>query len=211
MSRYARRVGRDRGATAGLWGFTHAVVTAPAVRLGDLPAPHAEQIAFEDPLVPAAVVALPHRSRAYLASEVVRVDRRRAMEFALDRGSSASDRTVVEGEVRASSGRGSARIVRDEPTRVDVATASSAEALLVLNDAFAEGWTAAVDGAPAEIVPANYLARGVWVGAGDHVVAFRYRTPWLREGCAVAIAGAVALTAWTVRRRRSRPPALGQF
>ncbi len=162
------------------------------------------QVAAVDPMIPAFLVRVPHRERAYLAGDLEPADRRQAMEFALEVDPARSGRSVVEGPVpdgyRAPGG--SARIAVDLPERVAVETTSDGPALLVLNDTFAAGWTATVDGHPAEILPANYLARGVWVGAGDHRVEFAYRTPGLREGWAVAAAFALSLGAAALRRRR---------
>jgi uncharacterized membrane protein YfhO len=112
---------------------------------------------------------------------------------------------VIEGRVPSGyvPPHGSARIVVDQPERVTVEVAAEGPALLVLNDTFAPGWTATVGGAPAEILAANYLARGVWIPAGEHEVTFRYSTPMLREGWLAFLAGALVLALQAVRKRRS--------
>jgi uncharacterized membrane protein YfhO len=74
---------------------------------------------------------------------------------------------------------------------------------LVLNDAFAPGWTATVDGKDVEIFPVNYLARGLWVAAGEHTVIFQYHTPLLREGWIVFGIGAGAIAVWMFIRKRT--------
>jgi hypothetical protein len=130
------------------------------------------------------------------------------MEFVLDAASVISSRSVVEGPARADPGppRGGARLTLDAPEHVEVRVESDRAALLVLNDMVAAGWSATLDGRPTEIFPANYLARGVQVPAGVHVVAFRYRTPLLVEGWLVLAAGGLALALWAVRRRRAERP-----
>jgi uncharacterized membrane protein YfhO len=85
--------------------------------------------------------------------------------------------------------------------------AAEGAGLLVLNDVFTTGWTAEVDGRPAEIVPANYLARGVWVPAGAHRVAFRYRTPGLLAGWLILAGGGLVLALLAWRERRAAPRA----
>jgi hypothetical protein len=189
----------------GMWGVDHAVV-----RLDDgdprrfgIAAPWDVAATASDQ--PALLLRLPHRPRAYIASEVGHVDRRGAMDFVLDPGSVSSRRTVIEGRVPSGyvPPHGSARIVVDQPERVTVEVAAEGPALLVLNDTFAPGWTATVGGAPAEILAANYLARGVWIPAGEHEVTFRYSTPMLREGWLAFLAGALVLALQAVRKRRS--------
>jgi hypothetical protein len=76
----------------------------------------------------------------------------------------------------------------------------------VLLDAWSPGWSATVDGTPAEVVRAEAVARAVAVGAGPHVIEWRYRTPGLRPGAAIS---AVAWGGWLVvairvRARRRR-------
>ena len=191
----------------GMWGVGWVVVPGRPERATEMNLPPPYEVAAADPALPAFLVRVPHRERAYLAKELASVDWRRAMEFALDDRSAASDRSVVEGEVSSAPGRpnGVASIVRDEPGRLEVEVRSDSRALLVVNDTLAPGWTASVDGRPAGILPANYLARGVWVEEGTHAVAFAYHTPMLREGWAVACAGALALGIAAVARSRRRP------
>jgi hypothetical protein len=165
------------------------------------------EVAASDPRLPAHLLRVPHRPRAYVAPEVRHVDRRGAMEFVISAEAMASQVSVVEAPLPKgyAPGGGSARIVSDAPERVVLETSSDQPALLVLNGTYASGWSARVDGRGAGIVPANYLARGVWVPAGSHRVEFDYRTPWLREGWAVlAIAAAALGAAELVARGRLR-------
>jgi hypothetical protein len=111
----------------------------------------------------------------------------------------------VEGPLPAGwTGAGDAAIAHDEPGETAVSIRGAAgPALLVLNDLFAPGWSARVDGRPTAIVRVNLVARGVWVGPGDHEVRFRYRTPGLALGWGIALAGALALAGWALARRRA--------
>jgi hypothetical protein len=209
VERFSRRSGRAHQIPqAGMWGVGWFAVpnSTELAREWGLAPPH--EVAAHDPLIPGYLLRVPRRERAYLAGALASVDRRRGMEFVLDPAAAGSGRSVIEGPVPESyrPPRGQARIVDDLPERVSVATASDGPALLVLNDAFAGGWTATVDGRPAEILPANYMARGVWVPAGAHRVEFAYRTPLLREGWLLLGAGALALLAWGRARRRSPVP-----
>jgi hypothetical protein len=189
-------------APLGLFAVGYMVVPGgPAeVRASQPPEPY--HVAAVDPSLPASLVAFPHRPRAYLAAEVVPVDRRTALQFAVDPASARTERTVLEGPVPPDATRpeGEATIVEDHPERLAVETRSDRRALLVLNDQYAEGWRASVDGRRAEILPANYLARGVWVEAGTHRVEFTYRTPMLAEGWAIAAVAAASLGLAAARR-----------
>lgn len=97
-------------------------------------------------------------------------------------------------------------IVRDEPDRVVVATRSDRPAWLVLNDTFAPGWTAVVDGSQAPILRANALVRAVAIGGGQHRVEFVYAPASVRVGLAISLA-ALTLAAFLLRpgRRRDVP------
>ncbi len=97
----------------------------------------------------------------------------------------------LEGEVPDPPGRaagGTATIERYEPDRVVVRARSDAPAFLLLADAWYPGWRAEVDGREAPIYRADYAFRAVYVGAGEHVVDFRYR-PWsFRAGAVLSFA-----------------------
>jgi hypothetical protein len=75
-----------------------------------------------------------------------------------------------------------ATIVDEEPDRVVIRSASTRAAWLVLNDTFAPGWTASVDGLPATILRANGLVRTIAVDAGFHRVEFHYDPASVRWG-----------------------------
>jgi hypothetical protein len=198
-----RTAARPRLGTVGLFGVAQAVVTGAPEAAGAYGLEPPYQVVASDPELPAFLVALSHRPRAYLARRVEPVDRRAAMEFAL-REEATSGRTVLEGPVPdgLAPPRGSAAIASDRPERVEVAVEADRPALLVLNDVFAEGWKAEVDGRPARIWPANYLVRGVWVEPGVHRVVFSYRPPGLAAGLAAAAGLVVALAGWAAWRRR---------
>jgi hypothetical protein len=89
-----------------------------------------------------------------------------------------------------------ARIVAYGERRVEIATDADADALLVLLDAMAPGWTASVTGAPAPILTANVAFRAVRVPAGRHTVTFSYTPPYWRLGIGVTLAALSVSSCW---------------
>ncbi len=85
---------------------------------------------------------------------------------------------------------GSAVIERYVPEEVRVRVETPQPAVLILLDAFDQGWTATLEnGAETPIRRANVLVRAVVVPAGVHTITFRYETPLLRVGAAASLAG----------------------
>ena len=103
---------------------------------------------------------------------------------------------------------GTATIGRYRPEEVRVRVDTPQPALLVLLDAFDDGWRATLDnGSEIPIMRANTLVRAVAMPTGHHVVTFSYRTPLLEVGAWASLAGVLLCTgllAQTRRRTRHR-------
>jgi hypothetical protein len=195
-------------ATLSLWDVGWIVVPGDpsnAQRAGLSP-PY--QVAAIDRELPAFLVEMPHRGRVYVETRVRQVDSEGAWAFVTGADPEGS---VVEAPIPGAltATRGAARIAADAPERTEVESDADGAALLVLNDGFAPGWRAEVDGVPAEIVRANWAVRGVFLAPGAHKVTFTYRTPGWRAAWGLVGAAALALAAgwWIARRRRARPGA----
>jgi Bacterial membrane protein YfhO len=98
-----------------------------------------------------------------------------------------------------------ARVVSYHPNRVELE--ADGPGLLVLADPDYPGWTATIDGAPATIVRADGLFRGVPLAEGRHAVAFAFRPRSYLVGRAVslgtlAVVGLVTACSFIGRRRR---------
>jgi hypothetical protein len=214
LARFRERSDRTALASSGaLWGFGAVVIPGgadPAARPG---LQGLGAAVGSDPELPALVLSQPARPRVGLAGELARADAAGALEFALSQGAAPSGRSVVEGALPAGYAppAGEARLVSDEGERLLVEARADRPALLVVNDTNAPGWSATVDGRAAPIVAVNYLARGIWLPAGAHAVELRYRTPWLREGAALAALTLLALLGlWVLRGRGGRERGRGQ-
>jgi hypothetical protein len=186
----------------GLFGFGFAVVPGNASLADKIGARAPYRTAAADRELPAWLVELPHRPYVYVAEQVAATDASGAIAFAMVGG--APGQTVIEAAVPPGGDRahGTARVIADEPARTEVEASADATALVVLNDAWAPGWSAEVDGRRAEVVRANSLVRGVWIPAGTHRVVWSYRTPGLVAGWGIAFACALAVAAWGLTRRR---------
>jgi hypothetical protein len=84
-----------------------------------------------------------------------------------------------------------ARIVHEEPDRLEIAVTAERAAYLVLADAFYPGWRAEVDGQPAPVLRANYAFRAVAVPAGASTVRLIFDPPLWRLGWLLALPAAL--------------------
>ena len=64
----------------------------------------------------------------------------------------------------------------------------SQDGYVFLNEIHYPGWTATVDGEPAEILRANAIFRALWVSAGSHRIEFRFWPRFLIPGAAISLA-----------------------
>lgn len=97
---------------------------------------------------------------------------------------------------------GQAEVVDYQADHVALKTSGARASWLVLNDLYASGWEATVDGQPVPIVRANGLVRAVRVEAGAHVVTFDFHTPGLGFGVSVSAGTGLVLLALFAARRR---------
>jgi len=150
---------------------------------------------------------VPAKPRAYLSLKPERVD------SPVDPAALAARSDFLNGEVDVIETTGvtlpgpalggSAVIQRYEPETVQVRVETLRPAVLILLDAFDQGWTAAIEsGAEMPILRANVLVRAVVVPAGIHTVTFRYETPLLRAGAVASLAGILICLGLIVHARR---------
>jgi len=67
-----------------------------------------------------------------------------------------------------------ARYLSYDPKHVVIETNAETSTVLLLNDKHHPAWKVTVDGAPAKLLRANYLMRGVHLPKGKHTVEFRF-------------------------------------
>jgi hypothetical protein len=105
---------------------------------------------------------------------------------------------------------GSASVAGESPARVTLAADCATDAVIVLADAWAPGWSVTVDGRPAEVLQANHALRAVVAPRGKHTVVWTYRpraVAWGLRSCAVGLAGLAAFALAAARNRSAAPPA----
>ena len=102
---------------------------------------------------------------------------------------------------------GTVAVVAEDNDRVALRARLARPGLVVLDDAWAPGWSVQVDGRPAQALQADVVMRGVVVPGGTHEIVWSYRVPGLRAGALLSILGLLALLAWggalLVRSRRA--------
>jgi hypothetical protein len=153
--------------------------------------------------------------RAYLVDEVIpATDADEALALIGSPEFHPAEAAVVEGGLDLSqrdtapdSPPGAAEITAYDDARVELSTSSPTDTFLVLSDVNYPGWRATIDGEPVEIHQTDYLFRGVYLPAGDHVVEFAFEPASWRRGLmltALGICAALALLVWAILARRGR-------
>ena len=90
------------------------------------------------------------------------------------------------------------------PDEMRFAVSSSKPAFLVISSSSYPGWSATVNGQPADLVQTNWVMSGLAVPAGKSAVVLRYTTPGFRAGQATSLAALLAtggILLWPLRRR----------
>jgi hypothetical protein len=94
-----------------------------------------------------------------------------------------------------------AQVTRYTPTAIDVQLDAPAAGYLILSETWYDGWTAAVNGQPTPIAPANGVFRAVPVPAGPVAVTLRYTPATWTWGLALAAVGLLLVAACFIYSR----------
>ena len=156
--------------------------------------------------------------RAWLASQTTVVDESAMLEvirngrFADGKQWDPATTALIESPLTkaiagapSAGGPGQASITRYEPNRIDLATKSSAPAILVLSENHYPGWRCYVDGNFADTLRVDYNLRGVALPAGEHTVQFVYRPKSVLFGAVISLFALTLLGAGVIIERRYRP------
>jgi hypothetical protein len=121
-----------------------------------------------------------------------------ALAAALDPGFEPHDEVLLShaaSSTAGGSGPGTAQIVARSSDTLTVAAKLQAPGVLVVTEAFDDGWSADVDGVPSEVLRANGLFRAVRLGRGEHRVLFRHRPCSVRTDPPASAPGPLAAAA----------------
>jgi hypothetical protein len=154
-------------------------------------------------MVPAAVREVPDEASARALLADPSFDARH--DAVVEQG---AEGTAALGAAGAAGSSGSVSVADASDAHVILHARLSRPGLVVLNDSWAPGWSVRVDGRAARAVRVDDVMRGVAVGAGSHVVEWRYAVPGLKAGLALsalALLAAVALLLWAGLRAGRLP------
>ena len=117
------------------------------------------------------------RAGLYAKAQVVKSSDER-MRTLLDSRFARGEVVLLEQQVLLDAGAtGQASVVAEDANQVTVQCQSQGRMLLVLNDAWCDGWRATVNGQPRAVLKANQMFRAVPVEAGSSTVVFRFHPP----------------------------------
>lgn len=139
----------------------------------------------------------------WASSTVVQPDKARRLTM-LGSGAVGPDEVILNEAGPEAEGRPAVvSITADDYNSISVNVNAEGSGYLVVADALQAGWMATVDGAPAELVPADQGLVAVAVGAGTHAVELRYAAPYHGAGTWTSLASVVgAIVVVTVDQRR---------
>jgi hypothetical protein len=184
------------------YAITHMVLRPPrgggeAARAGAAVA--GGRLLFEVPSWGYSVWEVPHRPWATFVERVAEADTPRdALRLLQAAAHGTGPDAVLEGwspdggfPPRLQAGR-VLRIQRGtEAVRIEAA--AEHPGVLVINDAYAPGWVASLDGRPVPVLRADALVRAVPWPAGARVLEMRYDPPEVRAGVWMTVLGAAAV------------------
>ena len=86
-----------------------------------------------------------------------------------------------------------AKIISNTPTTIDIETKSLTSSFLVLSDTYYPGWQATIDGKKTKIFLTNYVARGIVLPPGNHIVKFEFKPVSFHLGLGLSLASLFVL------------------
>lgn len=96
--------------------------------------------------------------------------------------------------------------IKESMNQISGTITTVSPSLLFLSIPYSTGWKASVDGKPVTLLKANTMYMALELDAGTHEVVLHYTTPYLREGAALSLLGAIIaiglLAGPTIKKKR---------
>jgi hypothetical protein len=111
------------------------------------------------------------------------------------------------GAAQIQAGQGSVEVRREVDAEVNIAAKLTRGGLVLLDDAWAHGWTVQIDGHRAQPLQVDDVMRGVDVPAGNHTIKWQYKVPGLELGGLISLISLLAILLMAARlviARRNR-------
>ena len=179
------------------YAVTHLIFPSPQTEKGRALAAFYTQDASAlgiDPRNGMEIWAVPHRAWAVFPQEMIAVpDFERALAELKRDIRAGRETAVIETSGPLPTGPGRVLSVNRELEQIEIIAETTADATLIVNDAFWPGWRAWIDGKETGIFPADVLVRAVYWPAGRHSLVMRYDPPEVRVGEWLSVAGFAAL------------------
>ena len=100
---------------------------------------------------------------------------------------------------------GTATYEEPRPETITIVADASDPSIVVIRNAWAEGWSATVDGRPTPVLATDAFLQGVAIPAGNHEIRLEYHAPELAQGLVVSVVVWLAfLIALLLTARRDR-------
>ncbi|WP_215223536.1 YfhO family protein [Echinicola shivajiensis] len=136
-----------------------------------------------------AVFQNPERNGpAWFPSEIIPLNSNEEEIKALPNMNTKTQATVNTDEFEASAGAGSVKLVNYKPNRLEYTVNAQKAGLIVFSEIYyPAGWTANINGKPAEIIRTNYLLRGLMVPEGQSNITFSFEPKSYFKGSFIAV------------------------
>jgi hypothetical protein len=146
------------------------------------------------PVAPGIYINTNPVPRAMLVNEyTILSDEKDRLERIKDPGWNPTKSAIVEEKhkgldnIKPAENGGKVEIIDYRPNKIVMKTKSDNSSIMVLNEPFAPGWQATIDGQKRPLFPVNQVQRGLIVEYGDHTVTFSYTPAILMLGLCLTL------------------------
>jgi hypothetical protein len=112
--------------------------------------------------------------------------------------------------LQPASGKESVALIDSSTDHLDIEARLSAPGLLLVTDGYSPGWVASAlpgsDQQDYQVLPANYVLRGIPLAAGQHRLRLEYAPAAFERGRWISLASLALVAGLALAGRRARPP-----